>query len=394
MPTILGLRDTADFPADERPKNWREMILRLYPRSEQKAPLNALIAGMKKEATTDPEFNWFDKASPARYTQCNYSTGYGTTDTTIVVDDASIFRADDLVRNDVTDEVMRVTTNPVSATQIVVERGWGSTPAAIAENEDFFVIGPAIAEGAPTRSALYRDPNKRSNYTQIYRFPLSLTKTAKATKLRTGKAYAEAKREALDMHTIDMERSMIWGVKNEDTSGSEPKRSTGGILSFLSTNVATVSGGNLTAAIWDAFLRDLFKFGAGEKLCFCGNHLLMVLNQMAEARGQVKLTVAASVYGIAVTKWVTPFGTVYLKNHPLFNEIVPHSKMGLFIEPRRIIYRPLIGNGENRDTKFLTDREARGEDKDTDEFLTECGLEVQLEQVHGVIKNVNAYSSS
>ncbi len=47
MATILGLRDVGNFTSDERPKNWREMILYLYPRSEQKAPLNALIAGMK-----------------------------------------------------------------------------------------------------------------------------------------------------------------------------------------------------------------------------------------------------------------------------------------------------------------------------------------------------------
>ena len=394
MATILGLRDSANFPSDERPKNWREMILRLYPRSEQKAPLNALIAGMKKEKTDDSEFNWFEKSSPARYTQVDYSTGYGTTDTTLVVDDSSMFRADDLIRDEATDEVMRVTADPVSATEIVVARGWGSTAANIANNEDLFVIGTAIAEGAGVRSSLYRDPSKQYNFTQIFRYPLNLTNTAKATKLRTGPAYSEMKREALDMHTIDMERAVIWGVRKEDLTGDEPKRSTGGIIFFLSTNVTAVSGGNLTAAAWDAFLKDLFRFGAGEKLCFCGNHFLMVINQMAEARGQVQLQVETDVYGIAVVKWVTPFGTIYLKNHPLFNEITPHSKMGLFIEPRKIKYRPLNNNGENRDTKFLKDRQARGEDKTTDEFLTEMGLEVEHEACHGLLKNVNAYSAS
>ncbi len=100
-----------------------------------------------------------------------------------------------------------------------------------------------------------------------------------------------------------------------------------------------------------------------------------------------------SIYGIKVTTWITPFGTVYIKNHPLFNEVTPHTKMGLFIEPKNIIYRYLSGNGVNRNTKFLTDREANDEDSTEDEFLSECGLEVQHEATHGVLKNVNAYSA-
>ncbi len=394
MATILGLRDSSHFPADERPKNWREAILRYYPRSEQKAPLNALIAGMKHDPTDDAEFSWFDKGSPVRYTGVNYSTGYNTTATTLVVDSSSAFRADDLIRNETTGEVMRVTADPASSTEVVVSRGWGSTAAAIADNQTLFVIGPAIMEGQRASSGLYNDPNKRYNLTQIFRYPLKLTNTAKATKLRTGNAWKEMKREALDMHTIDMERGMIWGVRNEDLTGTEPRRSTGGILSFITTNISTVSGGNLTQAAWLAFIKQLFQYGAGEKLCLCGNQFLMVINQMAEYYGNVQLTPNADIYGIAVIRYVTAFGTVYLKNHPLFNEITEHSKMGLFIEPKHIIYRPLVGNGVNRDTQYLKNREDNDEDCTKDEFLTECGLEVQLEKVHGVMHNVNALSTS
>lgn len=394
MATILGLRDVANFTTDERPKSWREAILRYFPRSEQKAPLNALIAGMKHQATDDPEFNWFDKGSPVRFTAINYSTGYNTTATTLVVDSSAAFRADDLIRNQATNEVMRVSADPTSATEVVVARGWGSTAAAIVDNHDLFVVGTAIAEGARARSGLYNDPTKRYNYTQIFRYPLKLTNTAKATKLRTGQAWAEMKREALDMHTIDMERAMIWGVRNEDLTGNEPKRSTGGILSFLSTNVTNISDGNLTQSAWLTFLKQLFQYGSGEKLCFCGNQFLMVINQMAEHYGSVQLQPNADVYGIAVIKYVTAFGTVYLKNHPLFNEITPHTKMGLFVEPKHIIYRPLKGNGVNRDTQYLKSREDNDEDCTKDEFLTEMGLEVQLEKVHGVLTNVNALSTS
>jgi hypothetical protein len=396
MAQILGLRDVGNFTTDERPKNWREMILYLYPRSEQKAPLNALIAGMKNKVTDDPEFNWFEKASPVRYDTVNYSTGYASVDTTIVMDDGTFFRAGDLVRVEETNEVMRVTADYAGSNQIVVARGWGSTATGITDGDNLFIVGTAIAEGATGRSALYKDPTKVYNYTQIFRYPLKLTETARATHLRTGAPYKDMKREALDQHTIDMERGFIWGVRNEDLaggSGGEPQRSTGGILSFITTNSTTVSGGNLTYAALGSFLKDLFAKGSGEKLCFCGNQFLLVLNNMAEVRGDFNMEQGQSIYGIKVTTWITPFGTVYIKNHPLFNEVTPHTKMGLFIEPKNIIYRYLAGNGVNRNTKFLTDREANDEDSTEDEFLTECGLEVQHEATHGVLLNVNAYTA-
>lgn len=395
MATILGLRDVANFAADERPKNWREGILRRYPRSEQKAPLNALIAGMKKQPTDDPEFSWFEKSSPVRHTAVNYATGYDSTITQITVDDASFFRAYDVVKNDNTGEVMLCSADYTGSGYVLkVTRGWaGSTATGTTDNDVLFVVGNALAEGASAPSSLYVDPTKLYNYTQIFRSPLKLTNTAKATHLRTGKPYAEMKLDALDRHTIDMERAYIFGARKEDTSGSEPRRATGGIISFLSTNVTTISDGNLTYSAFMQFLEGLFAKGAGEKLCFCGNRFLLTLNLMAEARGEFSLTAGASVYGIKITEWTTPFGTVYIKNHPLFNEITPHTKMGLFIEPRHIIYRPLSGNGVDRDTKFLTNRQTPDADQTLDEFLTEAGLEVQHESYHGVLYNVNAYSA-
>jgi len=390
MATILGLRDVADFASDERPKDWREAILRLYPQSKQQAPLNAFIAGMSKQPSSDPEFNWFEKGLAARQDAINYSTGYGTTDTTLVVDSSAPFRANDLVLNVTTAEVMKVASDPAAATQVVVARGWGSTAAAITDDDPLVIIGNAIAEGADPPSSLYTDPSKVYNYCQIFRTSLNVTETAKATKLRTGDVYKNMMKEALDIHSVDMERAFIFGVRNEDLTGDEPRRSTGGILSFISTNLSTVSGGNLTSAVWDAFLRDLFKYDTRDKLCLCGNQVLLVIQQMAESRYNVQLSVGATWAGLELIKWVTPFGTVLFKNHPLFNEVTAHSKMALFLTLQNIKYRPLRG----RDTKFLKDRQARGADKKTDEYLTEAGLEVQHEKTHGVMHNINAFSSS
>ena len=60
MSVFLGMRGTGDFTVTgQRPENWREMILYLYPNG--KAPLTAIMSMMKSEKTDDPIFHWFEK---------------------------------------------------------------------------------------------------------------------------------------------------------------------------------------------------------------------------------------------------------------------------------------------------------------------------------------------
>ena len=50
---VAGLRGTGDWAADERPKNFREMILWRNPNGQ--TPLTALLSKMKHESTSEPE---------------------------------------------------------------------------------------------------------------------------------------------------------------------------------------------------------------------------------------------------------------------------------------------------------------------------------------------------
>jgi len=53
------------------------------------------------------------------------------------------------------------------------------------------------------------DPSEFENFTQIWRTPLSITRTARRTRLRTGDAYQKRKRETLELHAIEMEKSSL-----------------------------------------------------------------------------------------------------------------------------------------------------------------------------------------
>src|SRR5581483_867525 len=86
MAAIAGLRGTGDFGTDERPKNFREMILFMNPNGA--APIFALTAKAKKKTVDDPEFAWWNETNVLIRLQVNNSSNYGTTETTIVVDSA------------------------------------------------------------------------------------------------------------------------------------------------------------------------------------------------------------------------------------------------------------------------------------------------------------------
>jgi len=55
MSAIAGLRGTGDWGTDERPKSFRDNVLRYNPNGT--APIFALTAKAKKRTVDDPEFN-------------------------------------------------------------------------------------------------------------------------------------------------------------------------------------------------------------------------------------------------------------------------------------------------------------------------------------------------
>jgi len=264
----------------------------------------------------------------------------------------------------------------------------------LSDCDKVLVIGSVNAEGAAMPSAIAYDPDKLYNYTQIFRTSLSITRTARKTKLRTGDQYKEAKREALELHGIEMEKAFLFGIPYEGTGDNgKPERTTEGLITCLRTNNsgnvadfqldATYHGKNwLDVGGGDEFLNEyleqLFRYGRQEKLAVCGTGALLGINRLAQAGSHFTMTSVTKAYGINVTEWVTPFGKIYLKTHPLFNiESTLRNSMLLF-EPENCVYRYID------DTNFYAESEkgaaAAGTnggriDGTQEEFLTEAGLE-------------------
>lgn len=385
---VLGMKGTGGFSTpDERPKNYRELILLLFPNAS--APLTALLSKLKNEPTDDPEFKIFLKALPNQRVLNSGAQTSGATALTLTAA-AAFVKPGHSLYVERTGEVMWVTANPSPYTVITVARGKGVAAAALNDQDGLWIIGSHYQEGAPLPQAVAYDPTVVNNWTQIFRNVLDATNTAKMTRLRTGDNLKEAKRECLELHAMEMEKAFIFGAGVEDTSGSQPERTTKGLNSILSTNVKDFTG-SVSIDGWEDFLEGVFTSGSNEKLCLCGAKALNVMNKLARAHHTIEVTPQDQTYGVMMQTWLTPYGTLQLKQHPLLtnNSAGSFNSWGFIIDPNRIVYRYLRG----RDTQYLENRQTPGDDATRNEFLTEAGLEFQFEQAHAVFKNAKAFAA-
>jgi hypothetical protein len=447
---VLGMRGTGAFGTIERPQNWRQGILLYFPNGD--APLTAFLSKLREQPTDDPQFHWFEKGLP---TQRGTIRGAGATDppaddATVAAGgtadvflkitpdgaaapDVSIFKVGHVLQNEQTEESMLVIAVQPGNNSVKVRRDIGDrfvtnpaiTGGAVGTGNAAVIVGNGNPEGAVLGQSIAYRPVRQFNYTQIFRTPLSLTRTARKTRLRYDEEgpYREAKREALQIHSIEMEKAFLFSEREEIigltnplspldvTSQNQPLRTTRGFVNWLPPmTTATMSvntdlgqfnpPGTLTEALWDSFLELAFRYGSREKLAFCGSGALLVLNALAKNKARIELAPTDDTYGFHLMRYITPFGTLLLYNHPLMTDNPTWRYDMLIIDPDKITYRYID------DTVFLRNRQLPSEDASRDEFLTECGLEVHatgtapdsnspstipLQSAHARLKGIREY---
>ncbi len=416
MAGFLGMRGTGDWVTDQRPLSWRNMILRLYPNGM--APLTAIMGQTRGERVTDPQFNWWTKSLPAQagavtgvYTDSGLSVAYAAG--AVAGDTLYIKMAEALVGElrlghqvllrdasdltvDVTGKVVARVANGASSYVGVklLEDDDNSSSGDLSDCDRIMVTGNINAEGAAMPDAIAYDPTKWFNYTQIFRTPLDITRTARRTTLRTGDAYQEAKRECLELHSIEMEKAFLFGVPTEGTGDNgKPERTTLGLIPSIrggytghGGSAGTVSNypseSGWSGQTWlqggedwlDTQLATMFRYGKREKLAFCGDGALLAINKIVKNGGDYTFTPKTKAYGIDVVEWVTPVGKINLVTHPLFSYETTMNNTMVIYEPENFKFRYID------DTQFFDDPDKKNtgwtrKDGTKEEYLTEGGIE-------------------
>ena len=409
--SFVGMMGTGKFTADERPKNWREKILHLYPNGS--APLTAIMSKMKSESTDDAEFKWFEKTLASQagevtgvYTNEAMTTAYTTGglvgDTLYVkvplafvqqvrIGHQLLLRDKDDFAKDINAKVTARLENGANSRITVTLLEADGGPTYLASSDRALIIGNINPEGGLMPAAVTYGQETRYNYTQIARTPLSITRTARKTKLRTGDKYAQMKAEALELHSIELEKNAIYSIPTETVSpiNGQIERTSGGLMYFIrqrgimdhyvTTDVVAdgttwLNGGE----DWlDEMCRRIFKYGPRERIGFCGDKTILAIQKLIKNNSRVSYELKATTkeYGLNVVSWMTPFGTIHLMLHPLFSYENSDQSSMLVLAPQYMIWRYID------DTTFFKDGDKQNtghtrKDATDEEFLTEGGYEI------------------
>jgi len=394
MSGIAGLRGTGDWGTDERPKNFREGILRFNANGT--APIFALSSKAGKRSTDDPEYSWWTEGNVLIRLQVNGAHAAG--DTLINVDSldptdttlgANLGTATHLKNGDIllvepvsdassfTPELIKVE-DVLSDTQFTARRGAGGTTAAsIADNVFLTVISSAYAEGTGVPRAVTRNPIKYMNLIQIFKDSYELTGTADKTKTRTNNNYSEDKKRKMFKHSSDIEWSLMFGRRAETVGDNgKPERYMGGLRMFIPPSNVTVFTAAVTPSSFLDALAPMFNFdtGAGDtRIGFFGNQALIELSKVFANEVVFNVNNTVKVYGMDFQEFNLPNGKVLLKSHPLLSRHGLYQNSGFIVDFDAFRYVTMTGRP---DGKAKDDVQAEDEDVRRGFWQTDCGLQV------------------
>ena len=284
---------------------------------------------------------------------------------------------------------------------------------SIADNDVAQIIGSSFEEGSGSPDVFSSELEDDFGYTQIFKTAAEMTNTAYATRYR---GYAEEWNRIwatkLREHKIDIERAMLFGQKARVGGIQYTEGLVGHIVKNVSPKTGTddfsyasgsayyrsVSQANLT---YDRLLGDLevifdpARGGMSEKLVLCSLPVITFFNKLGDGKFldasigsannmpfRMNFDSREGSFGHSVMVIDTIHGTLNLVKEPLFRGIA--SGFMLMADMTQLAYRPLIGNGINRDTQVMTNVQAADEDLRKDMILTEAGLEVTLPESHAL----------
>ena len=193
---FLGMRGTDDWVTNERPLNWRQQILKLYPNGM--APLTAILSMMGSSSVDDPQFNWWTQvqssvqgAVAGVFSIADLSVAYaggGVAGDTVFVSittvlanrirqghqillrEAADYRVD--VVGKVTDVTRGAVNSVLSVRLLEADDNAGVGGDDLQDCDNFKIIGNINPEGGEMPDSIALNPVQVYNYTQIFHYRL------------------------------------------------------------------------------------------------------------------------------------------------------------------------------------------------------------------------------
>jgi len=396
----------------------------------EESPFFVYLSKVGKVPTSDSQFRFLEDRSKVSMTDRTFTTssnlGAIAEDTT---DTMTVSSAPWLIKGMVvmvsstisgmgegTNAATCVITSVNSATEIEVR--WlreNSTSAVSIDGSSTAVncqvIGTAYEQGSGAPDVFSQELDNDYGYTQIFKTACEMSNTARATVYRGyADEWARIWNLKLREHKIDIERAMLYGqrasvggiqytegiVGHIIAEGAAPVTDTTklsyteGAAYHKSIAAGSVTYDNLLGDFEVVF--DPARGGSASKLALCSLPVISLFNKLGNGgfidnstnstQAQYMLERAQGSFGHKVMKIDTIHGDLTLVKEPLFRGLA--STFMALVDLDHVSYRPLVGNGINRDTQVQTNVQGADEDLRKDMILTEAGLEVSLPETHSL----------
>ena len=307
----------------------------------------------------------------------------------------------------------------VKGTSSAVDLMWKSSTAPVddvynltiatdLEPKRCYVVGSAHGQGTGYPDTWKDQPFSTGfGLTQIWKTAMAMDNTTRATVLKyEPNEFARIWREKLIEHKWDIEQSLLFGSQ----ATQDGVHYTQGAVDFCVNYGNIFTGSTIgTTKSQDDFLDDMSQFldprynNANATLFLVSTdvynwfHKLggyinanMRKTDMGDANKaasmEFSLGVKKNVYGVNITQVYTPYGVMNLAR----NIHLDGTEIKILaVNMKYCAYRPLVGNGLNRDTAVyvgVQTLENSGVDRRVDLIQTEAGMEWQMPEAHAVWK--------
>ncbi len=343
---------------------------------------------LQKEKANSFKEEWLEDVYMPRLSTLGTALS-ASTDTVIptATNEGLYFRAGDLVRNAVTGEAMLVTVGN-AASSFTAARGLGTVAAVSSvSGADLVIIGHIDTQGATLPTIMMTQRTTNYNYTQIQRHSYGFTRTAMQTQWYGGPLLDKERSKKVVEHKRAIEQTLFFGARSYTSLG--PTHSCGGLIEFITTNVAT-AGGTFSKANLQTFLRAGLQYGnLDQKVLFVAPLVAATVAQFLQDNwvrsGPDETVFGSKIDAVIGSAYGGPEIPVVIKrawNNFQSGTANQYGSRAFLVDMANVQYLALT------DTVQLRNRQAPDYDGIKEEYLTEHTFRCEVEKAHQLWTNI------
>jgi len=240
----------------------------------------------EEEDAKQARFDWSEDDVPARTTAINNAAGYTASDTSIVVDDATIFVAGHVCRSMTHNELILITAVNDTTNTLTVSRGYaGSTADILSDNEVLLDLGYMLGENGSAPAARGKIASEEYNYIEMKSRTFAISELQNTTDMRynIGTIPRETLEKAFSIRR-DFATALLYSrrAKTTDYAGNTAY-STGGFYQFATSNGLTTAAAGLTWPTLYGWAEPAFEptESSARKTLLCGQAVAQAITKIA-----------------------------------------------------------------------------------------------------------------